>query len=190
MNFKIIKKFYRAILFLIVVWFVSCDNNKKVNYDTDTSVEGKLIIPQRIVMYQPFPSSNSIVDSVKIANSSLKIYSLVDGSCATCVGSIKKWINFTKMTNIPVILMITSSDEQFNLFKYVCEEGEFKNFKYPFFLDLNNEFYSLNRELFADKGIHTVLADADNKILLFGNPTESSTIQKDYLEKIKLFESN
>jgi hypothetical protein len=195
MNFKITtKKFNGTIVFLIVIviFFMSCDKStnkrKEVKSERDSLVGEKLILPQRMLMYQPFSDSNSI-DSARIANSSLKVYSLIDGSCVECVGSIKSWINFTKTINVPVILIIRSADDQFNLFKYVCEEGEFKDFKYPFFLDVKNEFYSLNRGLFANKGI-TVLTDGNNKILLIDNPTQSFTIQRDYLDKIKSLKSN
>lgn len=175
-----------------VICFISCNNigskKEKVEYKRDNSIGKKLILPQKMILYHPFVNSNSI-DSTQIANSSLKIYSIVDGSCVECVGSIKKWIDFTKMTNIPIVLIITSEDDQFNLFKYVCIEGEFKSFKYPFFLDVESEYYNLNRKLFTSKEVQTVLTNVNNKILLTGNPILSHRIQKDYLDKIKSYKN-
>lgn len=179
-------------MIFLVICFISCNNigskRKKVEYKRDNSIGKKLILPQKMMLYHPFLNSNNI-DSTQIANSPLKIYSLVDGSCVECVGSIKKWIDFTKMTNIPIVLIISSEDDQFNLFKYVCKEGEFKYFKYPFFLDVESKYYNLNRKLFTSKGAQTVLTNVNNKILLTGNPILNHTIQKDYLNKIKSYKN-
>ncbi|QTD37921.1 hypothetical protein JL193_01015 [Polaribacter batillariae] len=107
MDFKIATRRFNTVIVFLVICFMSCDKSTskriKVKYEKDSLVKEKLILPQRMIMYRPFADSNSI-DSSLIANSSLKIYSLIDGSCVECVGSIKKWINFTKTINVSVVL--------------------------------------------------------------------------------------
>lgn len=102
-------------------------------------------------MYAPF--TNYILEEGNILNSDYQIYSRIDASCGTCIGEINKWnelIPVLKRYNVPIIL-ICSSDDDFELLKYFCETSSIEDFGYPFFLDHENVFYGNNKFMKNDK---------------------------------------
>ncbi len=184
------KSIKNIMILLCVFSIISCDkkqNKAKVNLFKATinnNLGKKLIVPDSLVLYNPFPSSTK---GKVMLNSKLKIYSHIDASCGTCIESLKAWNNlipkFNKK-NIEVIL-ICSSDNKFELLKYYFESKEIENFSHFLFLDYKNYFMNKNTFMTESKNFETVLTDNNGKILLLGNPNFSSKIKELYFNEIK-----
>lgn len=177
---------------ICIVTVLSC-NEKKQNRDkikllesvVENTLNEKLNLPQNLEVYTPF--SNYLVDECNIFNSEYQIYSRVDASCGTCIGDINKWnelINEFYKYKVPIIL-ICSSDDNFELIKYLCETGKIKDFKYPLFLDKNNEFVKNNNFMASDINFETVLTDKNRSIIALGSPVYSTGIKDIYIKEIK-----
>lgn len=182
----------RIIFWLLCVSTIISCKEKKLNSVkikslesvVETTLNKKLNIPDSLGVYAPF--SKYIANESNILNSEFRIYSRVDASCGTCIGDINTWYELIpefSRYKVPIIL-ICSSDDNFELIKYFCETGAITNFGYPFFLDQNNEFVRNNKFMATDKSFETVLTDQNNNILAVGNPVHSKGIKKIYLNEI------
>lgn len=196
-DFNMVKIFlgFRKILMycFIISMFISCKReqmeNEKVKLFKNiikVNLGKKLVIPKDLQLYTPF--NHNSTDSIKLANSSLKLYSLINSSCSTCLEEINKWDSFAsklKKYKIPVILICKSDKDNFELLKYLCETNKIKKFSYPFFLDLKDGYVNKNPFMNASGDFETVLTDRDNSILLIGNPLHSEEIKQLYLKEIQ-----
>ncbi|HBK72127.1 MAG TPA: hypothetical protein DDZ39_10825 [Flavobacteriaceae bacterium] len=129
----------RIFLLLSIFALASCKEIKKteqlepVRPIIETTLGSKLIIPDSLVAYSPF--SNYIYSNEDIEKSEYKIYSKLDASCGTCISRVNLWINIVadfKEVKVPIVLVCSSNDE-FELLKYLCETEKIKGFQYPFF---------------------------------------------------------
>lgn len=175
--------------------FISCEKKQQntvkiesLKLIVNNNLGKKLIIPDSLELYHPFPNSINYKESV---NSNLKIYSHIDASCGTCVESLKSWNNLIpelNQKNIQVIL-ICSSNNRFELLKYYFESKEIVDFSYPLLLDHKGQFLKQNSFMSKNKNFETVMTNADNKILLIGNLTYSTKIKELYFKEIEKYES-
>lgn len=150
------------------------------------SLGKKLSIPEDLQLYTPFQPYTT--DSIQLANSSLKLYSLINTGCSTCLGEIDKWFSFAskiKKYKIPVILICKSDKDNFESIKYLCETNKIKKFPFPFFLDLKDNYVNKNPFMNASRDFETVLTDKNNTILLIGNPLRSNEMKELYLKEIQ-----
>ncbi len=180
---------------MVFIFFVSstmsCQNRETQEKEAhlksvvENWLNKKLIIPDSLTIYAPF--LNYIADSVQLSNAKIKIYSHINASCPTCIRDIELWNNiipnFEKL-KVPIIL-ICESDDNFELFKFMCDKREIKSFSYPFFFDLKRAFYKQNKFMKESTHFETVLTDSDNNILLLGNPIRSKEMQVIYLKEIQ-----
>ncbi|MFV0505960.1 MAG: hypothetical protein ACK5L5_04510 [Bacteroidales bacterium] len=146
----------------------------------------KLNLPDSLGIYAPFTNYLEN-DKSDLLNSEYKIYSRIDASCGTCIGHINSWNELVPEFNkhkVPIILICTSDDD-FELIKHFYETGEILDFGYPFFLDKKNEFVQSNSFMLNDKGFETVLTDKNDNILLLGSPIQSKSMHDLYLQEIQ-----
>lgn len=143
-----------------------------------------LLLPDSLETYKPF--QGYLLDSNKMLNAPLKIYSHVNVSCSTCLEDIAKWDKLVKEYKVPVILICESKDN-FELLKYFCEQGDIKGFAFPFFLDLKGQYVKKNTFVYTHAGFKTVLTDQSNKILFAGDPIHSKVKEREYLSIIKKY---
>lgn len=189
MKYKTIINF---LLFFTFVCGISSCKGKKENKEilslknvVNNTIGKKLILPDSLEIYTPF--TNYVSDSSEVFNSRYKVFSRIDASCGTCIGSVSSWSKLRsefQRYNVPVVL-IFHSDDRFELLKYYCESGQIENFPFPFFLDKKNIFVEINKFMEENKSFETVLTDADNTILLIGNPIYSEEVKKMYINEIK-----
>jgi hypothetical protein len=179
--------FHLFYLLIFITLFSNCSSNtkKSKNINEITNTGKKLMLPDSLVLYKPF--NDIIIDSNKIVNSTLKIYSYMNVSCPSCLSSIKEWKNIAselKGYNIPIIL-ICQSEDNYELFKYLCEKKDIAKFPFPFYFDVKNQFFIRNKFLTPNPNTHTVLTDKNNKILVSGDLTLSDKIKDLYIDAIK-----
>jgi len=166
----------------------SCNKNhnkKKINsFKTiiDNNLGKKLNIPDSLVLYKPFPNSNSQF----LSNKKMKIYSHINASCGTCIESLNVWGNLIPEFNKQKVkvYLICSSDDRFDLLKYYFESKEIEGFSYELYLDYNNDYLTKNEFMFESKNFETVLVDENSKILAIGNPNYSKKIKEIYFNLI------
>ncbi len=115
------------------------------------------------------------------------IISYLNVSCPPCLAEIKKWNEFNAKNNHDnfQIKLVCYSDDDFQYFKFLCREKSIDKFPYPFLLDTAKEFVVLNKIFKKPEVDKTVLIDADQKIILYGNPLNNETTLKTYLETLK-----
>ncbi len=173
-------------LLLIIVLFqcnTTTSKQKSVEQVVENTLGKKLLIPNNLVVYKPF--EKYLDDSIGISQKPFKIYSLVDATCSVCVDNIVKWDRFVaelnNRENVSIILIL-ESDDNFELIKYICEEGIITEFSYPFFFDINNEFIRLNPFIKKNKHLETILTDTNNNIIMLGNPLFNENIKNKFRE--------
>lgn len=171
-------------LFLSVLFWCACSNhnNHRTNNKLDKGEDIKIIMPENIVVYNPF------ITDVRARFKSdrrkeFTIYPLIDVSCATCLLKLGKWdqIQFQdSLFNKEVaIIPICYSRDHFEQLKFIFENQKISKIKIPLILD--DSFRTRNRAL-AKRGDFTALTDRENHILFTGFPL------KDKADKEKLFQ--
>jgi len=163
-------------IIICCMFLFSCEQGK--NADT-----GKLLIlPKQIEIFNPYLPN--IPDSSLFSGSKTKIYTLVNASCSTCLLQLKEWddfeTNINKQKEVQVIV-VCESDDNFQLIKYLFESKKIGYIQLPLVLDLDNKFISLNASLLSREGDLTVLTDANNKIVLSGNPIKDKKDKKRFM---------
>jgi hypothetical protein len=191
MKFFYNNAYFQLSLMLIIstLFFISCNSTsskeiKELNTIIANNIGKEVNIPNHLQIYKPF--KNYILDSAGMFNSNFKIYSYVNASCGTCVSSINEWKHIILEFNNQYVsvILIFKSDDNFELLKYLCETGEIREFPYPFFFDKNKEFPKINSFILKHKHLQTILVDENNKILLLGNPIQSSKIKELYMKTL------
>lgn len=187
------KKNIKEYIMILLCTFsiISCKKNQNIVKDDsfkvviDNILGKKLIISDSLELYHPF--LNVINSKEEVLNPKLKIYSHIDASCGTCIENLKAWNNLIpefNMKNVEVILICTS-DNNFELLKYYFESKEIASFSHPLLLDHNNDYLLQNEFMSKSKNFETVLTDKNNEILLLGNPNYSIKIKELYFNEIK-----
>ncbi len=180
-------------LFLFVIFLVSCENQNRQSHNSelvaaiDTILGTKLEFPELYQIYDPFARAN--IGDIKAAGYDYKIYSRVDVSCGSCIASIQQWnevISEFEKYNVPVILICTSDNDNFDEFKIICEsETSLKDFRYPFFLVPENEFLNKNSFMNVNPGFETVLTNQNHEVVLLGDPRFSNDSKELYSKVLR-----
>jgi len=183
------KTIYYSCFFVAFVLLFSCNAKPKTTEAISAikKIEGKFVMPDSIAIYNPFQENRTA--SNEIENAPLKIYTFVDTSCPSCLTNINNWslaASELKKYNIPII-MICQSEDNFELLKYLCEKKDIAGYPFPFYFDLKNQFFLLNKFLDITPHHHTVLTDSTNQILVAGDLTHSQEVKQLYIDKIKHF---
>lgn len=158
---------------LLVLTVGSCQNGKtkELKNELERLKSKPLIINLPIEFF-------SITDTVYYYSSeNAKIVTYIDAQCQVCLLELGLWIDFiedNKEANIDYLFYIHAED-----MNNVTEFLEDIEFEYPVILDVQNNFF-IDNKLSINKSFQTFLVDSKNKILLVGNPTQSSSIKKLY----------
>lgn len=165
------------LLILAVILIVACNNKE--------NAKQKLILPTNYEIYNPYLGSN-IHDSFT-TNKNLKIFTLVDVSCSTCLLKLEKWDKFNIEINkySVELIPICYSKDNYELLKFLFENNRIAKISIPLILDINEEFIKANKNLITVNGEFTALVDNENKIILDGNLIDDENIKNSFLAKIK-----
>lgn len=177
-------------LLICSVSTISCQNLRKSDSNnsqtkSNTSIQGQhfnIVDDARIFT----DTGDYILDSTDMFNSSLRVFSYVNVSCATCLDEIRNWNSLAKSLaqyNTPIILYLQSKD-RYELLKYLIEENRLAPYSYPFVLDINNNYFTQNSILSEEKRLYTVLVNKDNEILWVGDPIHSENDQQTLIQVI------
>lgn len=112
----------------------------------------------------------------------LKVTTYINADCSACLDELISWkkiINELKTEKISFLFYVKIFD--FNALELFLTNIDFP---YPIIVDKSGNFYKKNA-LNEDKLYQTYLVDANNKIVLIGNPLYSEKIKELYFATIK-----
>jgi hypothetical protein len=146
---------------------------------------------RQILLPEGLETYNSALDKTEFhpgaKSHSLKIFTTINVSCATCVLKLDEWKKFqmeagncTKVLLVPVC----TSKDKFEMLKYLFESNELKEVDFPLLLDSTRAFQAANKQFAGDASGVAVLTDSDNVVMLTGNPIENQTDRQLFLDKI------
>lgn len=169
---------------LISTLFSSCKGKLKNSYENQ-----EIIVPKQMDTYNPSAGDTGII-SLSDSTGRLKIYTLINASCSSCLLKLKKWGHFqaqiSSMKNVSIIPVCFSNDN-FELLKFGFENNTLP--KVPLLLILDHDgpgsFRAQNQSLISKSGEFTALTDANNHILLMGNPTENAGDSSKFIEQLQ-----
>lgn len=167
-------------ILIVLCSFILCSCIKTENQN----IGQKIVIPESLTTYSVVDSQ--IINISNPKNNHSVIYTLIDVSCATCLQKLEAWNKFySEIENSTVsFIPICHSKDDFELLKYLAENNQIGQLKFPLYLDIEDQFIALNKLLINDIGEFTVLTDSEHKILLSGSPIDDQNLKKGYLNLI------
>jgi len=177
---------FRHIFFLLFASILlSCAGKVKKNASEKSDVQGAVILPDSVELYNPF-LGDSLANPF-ITNSGYKVYTLIDASCTSCMAKLQKWSVFEasiKDKGSVSLIPICYTKDNFDILKFYFEKDSTSRLQVPLVLDLKNEFVKHNAPLISQSGEMTVLTDARNIILLRGDPIGNQQDKEEFIKRI------
>jgi len=167
--------FLAASLCIIVLDAYSSSDNAEWKYKATFIDTATIRFPSDFELYRPFhhPLKDTIFPIIN--RHEKKIVAYINVSCSSCLAELAEWaklsIEFAK-SNVAVIMVLYSKDN-FQYFKYLCEQGSIPGFNIPFILDIKNEFVQYNRNSEQLIAGMPCLLNEKNGIILSGDPLHS-----------------
>lgn len=175
--------FKSVILTAIVLSFYGCQQKSPLEIEIERLLNSQLNIPQN--MKEQF-IGNNIETKWSHENLNLKILTVINGNCSSCIQSLESWNELLKErefspSNIGYYFLIESEDD-FISFNSFNEQNDLID--YPLIIDHKSSFFE-SMNLSYNTTLQTFLLDAKDNILLVGNPTHAPPIKELYKAKIK-----
>ncbi len=171
--------------FVICICFLACKQQHNLNKGIT------LILPKNIEIYEPLKVNES--SGANAPANKLKIYTVIDVSCATCLLKFEKWEAFKNemsISNNVKIIPVCISTDKFEMLKFLFENKKLPNISFALMLDIDRRFLEDNKKLIDGNNDLTVLVNTDNEVLLSGNPNENEMLKSDYIKIISKNELN
>jgi len=173
----------QSLLSLSLVLFVLCNScrNPKENQIRDEVnfwVGKKVLLPKQSDLIKPLNG-----EQVSPLNKRIKVLTLVNASCGTCIEEFNKWKGFMDTwdtTSVGYIFLLYSDD---NLMTFKKINSDFLKFQYPLFNDQDKKIIKANK--FSDKKMfQTFLLNEADEIVIIGSPILNTSIADLYQYKI------
>lgn len=178
----------RSVTSVLLLAFILLSCAGKTKEAVKEKVQDTVVVPDHVELYNPF-IGDSLVNPL-LNNTRHKIYTLIDASCTACMAKLQKWSIFEaglkKGSNVLLIPIFYTKDN-FEILKYYFEIDSASRLKVPLVLDLDNKFVKQNAALISEFGEMTVLTDAQNVILLKGDPIGNEHDKEEFMKKIDSF---
>lgn len=164
--------------------FAFCTPKKQSKNDLEITIA----VPERVEIYDP-STGNSNALFLKNKKNRYKIYTLINASCSSCIFKLEKWTDFQSL--IPnasdvSIIPVCFSHDNFELLKFAFENNKVKKITLPLVLDSEeNGFKKMNEKLVNKYGDFTVLTDANDHVLLQGDPMEDQNDKTKFLLRLQ-----
>lgn len=160
---------------------VSCRNNKmhSINMEVKHWLGKEVYLPKLSDMRTL--ERNSISSPLE---KRVKIMTIINASCGTCIEEFKKWNDFMKTTDttlVGYVFLLYSNDD---LMTFENTNANYLQFPYPYFNDKENEVIEKNGFNIEQKDYNTFLLNKENEIVLVGNPIYNNSISDLYLKEV------
>ncbi len=156
---------------------MSCQNHKRIEDKIHSLVGSTIYLPD--TLYQ-------ICDDSYLTNTNynnfLKITTFINADCGSCLEEIQIWEEFKKT--------IDTSKVDFFVYLGTNDIYYFKNVIAPKFHHIEDLFLDINFVYLSKNNLenighyNTFLLDAQNKIVLVGNPSKNNEVKKLYQDVI------
>lgn len=167
---------------------VTQESNTENDIDSLNSSSLRIIMPDTLQVYNPYPEFELASDSSIRKTFGPKLYTCVNVSCPSCIADIEKWNDWIpeiyQKFKIPVVIICITKDN-FEYIQYLFESKEIRPFPFPIYFDIHNKFVSSNA-IFLNRSSHyTVLTSKEGKVILRGNPFESQQTKTLFINALK-----
>lgn len=124
-------------------------------------------------VYDSFNSVDSGLDKIQVI-------SYLNLSCPPCLNDIDRWNQFAiKYRDYGVrVKLVCYSDDYFEYFKYLRENGTNGEFNGTFLLGTANVFLRNNKFIRSKSSGGTVVTDENSKVILHGSPLQSAKVSE------------
>lgn len=178
-----LKSLIPAAVMLVSIHLTSCNAPA-----SDEQAKQAIKLPEKLEEYYPYTDPADINRLKSRETSGLRIYTLVDVSCSTCILKLGKWNTFYQEIKnagqqFPDLKPICFSEDHFETLKFLFESNQISKIDFPLLLDVENKFIAENHGL-VKMGEMTVLTNSRNEVLLAGNPIENHEDREKFLRKI------
>lgn len=126
---------------------VTQESNTENDIDSLNSSSLRIIMPDTLQVYNPYPEFKLASDSSIRKTFGPKLYTCVNVSCPSCIADIEKWNDWIpeiyQKFKIPVVIICITKDN-FEYIQYLFESKEIRPFPFPIYFDIHNKFVSSN----------------------------------------------
>jgi hypothetical protein len=181
-----LQKYLLSFLCIILIpIFLSCNSKKN---DKKEYIEKELILflDSKISIEDVGLIPINLADSIMMKDylsSKYKIYSFVDSmNCSSCqIVRLRKWKDLFKNLNpkLSPIIIIFNTQDVLNVKKYM----ELYGLDFPYFLDFENKFKQVNKQI-PKKGAFRTFLTRNDTVIVVGNPINNKKIEKLYRTEI------
>ncbi len=170
------------LIFIILLIFFSCRQDREPDKATPASF---VRLPGDFEIYNSELGKKSFIPGN--TGYSLKLFTTINVSCATCLLNLEKWKLFYKEAtkcNKILLVPVCYTKDNFEILKFLFEEKKISGIEFPLLLDSVGTFTEMNKQFGGETSGMSVITNAANKILFSGNPMDSETVRKRFLEFI------
>lgn len=183
-NIKLVDFVKMLILFFVCISCKKNLNDSKTIENTKNTLsywrERNIILPNDSLI------KNHSLEFPNPKNRKIKIITLINGSCGSCIYELNEWEKFRKKINssqLGLIYLVYSNDN-LHLFKDLLSNSKI-NFNHPYFEDIDKRVIGANGFSKYDTNFQTFLIDKYDNIILAGNPISNKKIKELYLKEIQ-----
>lgn len=157
------------------LWLLtSCNSDQKAQHDPPKETSTlDIAFLDTIEVYNMPPD----FDAADYRKRPFRLYTSINVSCASCIEKVKIWDSiYRNLGPSPqlALIPIAQTEDNFEVFKYLFENGTIKDVTIPFFMDENNEFRKGNRLLIGNQFDFLLLTDSTNKVLAFEDRSDDA----------------
>lgn len=166
MNSINLRNRYVLIFTIFLIFFISCTSKSQVNEAVNNWYGKHLFLPNDSLIF------NNNENKTQPLQKKIKVLTLINGSCGSCVKEFQEWKLFMKGIDTSYVGFIF-------LIHSITDIESFKNrvnlsidFKYPFYKDIGNRIILKNK--FIKNSMYQTFLIDDNIVILVGKPNTGS----------------
>ena len=165
-----------SLLYVVAgLWLLaSCNNDQKAQHDPPKEASTlNIAFLDTIEVYNTPPG----FDAAAYRKRPFRLYTSINVSCASCIEKVNIWDSIYRNMSVSpqlALIPIAQTEDNFEVFKYLFENGTIKNVTIPFFMDGNNEFRKDNHQLIGSQFDFLLLTDSTNKVLAFEDRSDDA----------------
>jgi len=183
----IIHRIIHRIICICIMIFVctSCDYNKsRVKSDLEHFIQQNILIPKNMICINCVDSLINKSPETK----SLKYVIYIDESlCKECViKQLDRYKDIYDDPNVELIIIFSQSSTEIQSLMSILKNS---NLTVPIYIDYNQEFELLNKDMPDDYRFHYFLMDFDGRPLFVGDPTSSQRLKNLFQKVVQKYSS-
>jgi hypothetical protein len=165
-----------CLLLLYILCLLSCSDQK------ENSLAGtKIVMPAHVEIYNPLIEDASARNAIN-GHKKLKVYALVDASCATCLFKLNKWDSLQSKNPNVAVMPVCFSKDNFEQLKFLFESSKI-GIKVPLILDIEDSFAKQNKAAIISRDL-ALLTDGEDRVLFSGSLLDNEDDQEKFHQAV------